>query len=66
MKTVGQFARLVPDTLFELKDGFMKTFFKTSELEGIHEEKPLSSKDTRVRAYKLKIISDIKPLYLQT
>lgn len=45
---MGQFARMVPDTLFELKDGFKKTFFKSNVLEGIQEEKPLSAKDTRV------------------
>ncbi|KAG8189791.1 hypothetical protein JTE90_008104 [Oedothorax gibbosus] len=47
VKTVGQFARMVPDTLFELKDGFKKTFFKNNDLDGIPEEKPLTAKDTR-------------------
>ncbi|GFY73652.1 sorting nexin-13 [Trichonephila inaurata madagascariensis] len=47
VKTVGHFARLVPDTFFELKVGFFKTFFKNHEVDSINEIKPVIFKENR-------------------
>ncbi|PRD34344.1 UNVERIFIED_CONTAM: Snx13 [Trichonephila clavipes] len=47
VKTVGHFARLVPDTFFELKVGFFKTFFKNHEVDSNNEIKPVIFKENR-------------------
>ncbi|XP_055937218.1 sorting nexin-13-like isoform X2 [Argiope bruennichi] len=47
VKSVGQFARMVPDTFFELKDGFLKNFFRNHEIDSVNEVKPMIFKDNR-------------------
>ncbi|CAL1282040.1 unnamed protein product [Larinioides sclopetarius] len=47
VKSVGNFARMVPDTFFELKVGFFKTFFKNNEIDAVNEVKPMIFKDNR-------------------
>ncbi|XP_042894783.1 sorting nexin-13 isoform X3 [Parasteatoda tepidariorum] len=56
VKSVGQFARLVPDTFLELKDGFKKAFLKNSIMDNSSEENPTIPKDTRADDIPFRII----------
>ncbi|GFS51622.1 sorting nexin-13 [Nephila pilipes] len=56
VKTVGHFARLVPDTFFELKVGFFKTFFKNHEVDSVNEIKPVIFKGSRADDIPFRII----------